>query len=46
VCAGCGATVTDASYDGALGTFGVGLVFGLIIMVMIYATGASVRRAH
>ena len=39
VFAGCGAIVTDASYDGALGTVGVGLVFGLIIMVMIYATG-------
>jgi hypothetical protein len=24
---------------GALGTVGVGLVFGLIIMVMVYATG-------
>lgn len=39
VFAGCGAIVADASYDGALGTVGVGLVFGLIIMVMIYATG-------
>ena len=39
VLAGCGAIVTDASYDGALGTVGIGLVFGLIIMVMIYATG-------
>ena len=39
VFAGCGAIVTDASYDGALGTVGIGLVFGLIIMVMIYATG-------
>jgi MIP family channel proteins len=39
VFAGCGAIVTDASYDGALGTVGVALVFGLIIMVMVYATG-------
>jgi aquaporin NIP len=39
VFAGCGAIVTDARYDGALGAVGVSLVFGLIIMVMIYATG-------
>ena len=29
----------DAQYDGALGTVGIALVFGLIIMVMVYATG-------
>jgi glycerol uptake facilitator-like aquaporin len=39
VFAGCGAIVTDAHYDGALGAVGVSLVFGLIIMVMVYATG-------
>jgi MIP family channel proteins len=39
VFAGCGAIITDAEYDGALGVVGVGLVFGLIIMVMVYATG-------
>jgi MIP family channel proteins len=39
VFAGCGAIVADASYDGALGAVGVALTFGLIIMVMIYATG-------
>jgi aquaporin NIP len=39
VFAGCGAIVADASYDGVLGAVGVGLTFGLIIMVMIYATG-------
>jgi glycerol uptake facilitator-like aquaporin len=39
VFAGCGAIVTDAHYDGALGVVGVSLVFGLIIMVMVYATG-------
>ena len=39
VYAGCGAIVADASYDGALGTVGIALVFGLIIMVMVYATG-------
>jgi aquaporin NIP len=39
VFAGCGAIVTDVQYDGALGSVGVSLVFGLIIMVMVYATG-------
>lgn len=39
VFAGCGAIVADASYGGALGAVGVALVFGLIIMVMVYATG-------
>ncbi len=39
VFAGCGAIVADSEYGGALGTLGVALVFGLIIMVMIYATG-------
>ena len=37
--AGCGAIVADATHDGALGTVGVGLVFGLVIMAMVYATG-------
>ncbi len=39
VFAGCGAVVSDVEYDGALGAVGVSLVFGLIIMVMVYATG-------
>src|SRR3954453_4461135 len=39
VFAGCGAIVADARYDGALGVVGVALVFGLVIMVMVYATG-------
>src|SRR4051794_31807874 len=39
VFAGCGAVVTNARYDEALGAVGVSLVFGLIIMVMVYATG-------
>ena len=38
VFAGCGAIVTDAVYGG-LGVTGVALVFGLVIAVMIYATG-------
>jgi MIP family channel proteins len=39
VFAGCGAIVANASYDEALGVVGIGLVFGLVIMVMVYATG-------
>src|SRR5437899_5374779 len=39
VFAGCGAIVTDARSGGSLGAAGVGLVFGLVIMVMVYATG-------
>jgi aquaporin NIP len=39
VFAGCGAIVANVQYHGALGAVGVSLVFGLIIMVMIYATG-------
>src|SRR4051794_23801458 len=39
VFAGCGAIVADERYHGALGTVGIGLVFGLVIMVMVYATG-------
>ncbi len=39
VFAGCGAIVADRIYGGSLGTVGIALVFGLVIMVMIYATG-------
>ena len=39
VFAGCGAIVANAEYDGALGAVGVSLVFGLVIMAMVYATG-------
>ncbi|HEX6712256.1 MAG TPA: aquaporin, partial [Thermoleophilaceae bacterium] len=39
VFAGCGAIISDSNTKGGLGVVGVGLVFGLIIMVMIYATG-------
>ncbi len=39
VFAGCGAIIADAEYEGSLGTIGVALVFGLVIMAMVYATG-------
>lgn len=39
VFAGCGAIIADHHYGGALGAVGVSLVFGLVIMVMVYATG-------
>ncbi len=39
VFAGCGAVVTDAHYGGILGAVGVAIVFGLVIMAMVYATG-------
>jgi MIP family channel proteins len=39
VFAGCGAIIANATYDGTLGTVGVSLAFGLVIMVMVYATG-------
>jgi aquaporin NIP len=39
VFAGCGAIITDTRYDSALGTVGIALVFGLVIMAMVYATG-------
>ena len=40
VFAGCG-VVTDTVRDGALGGVGVAAVFGLVIMVLVYATGHS-----
>jgi MIP family channel proteins len=39
VFAGCGAIVADRAYGEALGPVGVSLAFGLVIMVMVYATG-------
>jgi aquaporin NIP len=39
VFAGCGAIVADAVYGGTLGTIGVALTFGLVIMAMVYSTG-------
>jgi MIP family channel proteins len=37
--AGCGAIIANATHQNTLGSVGVSLVFGLVIMVMIYATG-------
>jgi aquaporin NIP len=39
VFAGCGAIIAEAQHPGSLGTIGIGLVFGLIVMAMVYATG-------
>lgn len=39
VFAGCGAIVANAANENALGAVGVALAFGLVIMVMVYATG-------
>jgi MIP family channel proteins len=39
VFAGCGAIVADDVYGGALGAVGIAVVFGLVIMAMVYATG-------
>ena len=39
VFAGCGAIVTEAQHPDSLGTVGIALVFGLVVMAMVYATG-------
>ncbi|HEU5252230.1 MAG TPA: MIP family channel protein [Solirubrobacterales bacterium] len=39
VFAGCGAIVAEAEHPGTLGAVGIALVFGLIVMAMVYATG-------
>jgi MIP family channel proteins len=39
VFAGCGAVITNATHHGILGVVGVSVVFGLVIMAMVYATG-------
>jgi aquaporin NIP len=45
VTAGCGAIVTNTTHAGSLGGVGISLVFGLVIMVMIYA-GGHLSGAH
>ena len=39
VFAGCGAIIANTEHPGTLGAVGIALVFGLIIMAMVYATG-------
>jgi aquaporin NIP len=45
VTAGCGAIITNTTHAGSIGNVGVSLVFGLVIMVMIYA-GGHLSGAH
>lgn len=45
VTAGCGAIVANAVHPASLGAVGVSLVFGLVIMAMIYA-GGHLSGAH
>jgi aquaporin NIP len=45
VTAGCGAIITNTIHPGSLGGVGVSLVFGLVIMAMIYA-GGHLSGAH
>jgi MIP family channel proteins len=45
VTAGCGAIVANATHPGSVGAVGVSLVFGLVIMAMIYA-GGHLSGAH
>jgi aquaporin NIP len=45
VTGGCGAIITNTTHPGSLGGVGVSLVFGLVIMVMIYA-GGHLSGAH
>lgn len=42
---GCGAVAVDGIYGGVLGSVGVSLAFGLVIMIMIYAVG-NISGAH
>jgi aquaporin NIP len=45
VFAGCGAVITDATHDGALGTLGIAAVFGLVLVALIAALG-HISGAH
>ena len=45
VFAGCGAIVVNDLFGGVLGHLGICIVFGLIVMAMVYATG-NVSGAH
>lgn len=45
VLAGCGAIIVNDTFGGVLGHVGVSLVFGLVVMAMIYSVG-NVSGAH
>ena len=45
VFAGCGAIVANAERGGELGSNGIAITFGLVIMVMVYATGETFHAA-
>ncbi len=45
VTAGCGAIIANTTHPGSIGSVGVSLTFGLVIMVMIYA-GGHLSGAH
>ena len=45
VFAGCGAVITDATHNGALGTLGIAAVFGLVLVALIAALG-HISGAH
>ena len=42
---GCGSMAVDAAYGGAIGHVGIGLVWGIVVMALIYAMG-DVSGAH
>ena len=42
---GCGSMAVDAAYGGAIGHVGVGIVWGVVVLAMIYAVG-DVSGAH
>lgn len=45
VFAGCGAIIVNDTFGGTLGHLGVSLVFGLVVMAMIYSVG-NISGAH
>lgn len=45
VFAGCGAIIVNDLHGGGLGHTGICLVFGLVVMAMIYAVG-NISSAH
>lgn len=45
VFAGCGAIIVNDTFGGVIGHTGVSLVFGLIVMAMIYSIG-NISGAH